>query len=599
MIRNASLAALALAALSGCAVETLSEGPVEGVTERGTFLVMGEPVELTYQRVDGKMIHDGDILLEPEQRIAGGELGVKQQALFKQGSTATSYLWPSGKIPYVIHSSVSNPATVRAAMAEWNNKTNVKFIPRTTQAAYVLVREEAGNRVCRANIGYDGTVQYVSLRDTSLSGVTACSKGVVVHELGHTLGFWHEHQRDDRDNYVRINWACVPPGNAYAKLTTNVRKVGAYDIVSTMHYRSTTLNAPGCGGSGPYAIYKKSGAALFHIWDDLSSGDIANTAVLYPNPDRDGDGVLNTQDNCPTVSNANQLNTDGDAYGNACDGDDDNDTKADTADNCPLVSNPTQTNTDGDALGNACDPDDDNDGKLDAADNCPTVSNATQVDTDGDGKGDACEADNDNDGVLDTADNCPVVVNADQANLDGDALGDACDSDRDGDGDADAADNCPDLSNADQLDANADGTGDACQADTDGDGVVDVTDNCPAYDNADQLDTDGDGVGEACEDTDSDVVRDEEDNCPSIPNADQTDTDLDGLGDACDSTADVVEENVTGDPTEGDDEAIAEAPAEDQSVPVTGGCAAAPGSALGLGIVALLRLVRRRTFRRG
>ncbi len=68
----------------------------------------------------------------------------------------------------------------------------------------------------------------------------------------------------------------------------------------------------------------------------------------------------------------------------------DKDGIADTADNCPSVANADQNNTDftadattGDTLGDACDPDDDNDGVNDAADAYPLDACAS-VNSDGD-----------------------------------------------------------------------------------------------------------------------------------------------------------------------------------------------------------------------
>jgi hypothetical protein len=73
-------------------------------------------------------------------------------------------------------------------------------------------------------------------------------------------------------------------------------------------------------------------------------------------PDSDGDGRIDPEDNCPNASNSDQLDTDGDGAGNACDADDDDDGVNDAVDNCPLTVNPDQLDFDLDGIGDTCDP---------------------------------------------------------------------------------------------------------------------------------------------------------------------------------------------------------------------------------------------------
>ncbi|HSC76013.1 MAG TPA: thrombospondin type 3 repeat-containing protein [Pseudomonadales bacterium] len=108
--------------------------------------------------------------------------------------------------------------------------------------------------------------------------------------------------------------------------------------------------------------------------------------------------------------------------------DDDSDGVGNSTDNCPTIANTTQTDTDSDSIGDACDSDNDNDGIADASDACPFQGDQGYgIDANG------CPnlpppADEDGDGVEDSIDNCVSISNVDQLNADGDAQGDACDA---------------------------------------------------------------------------------------------------------------------------------------------------------------------------
>lgn len=54
---------------------------------------------------------------------------------------------------------------------------------------------------CSSLLGYIGDKQVLSLQRYG-----CINRGIIQHEVLHALGFYHEHTRSDRDQYVRINW---------------------------------------------------------------------------------------------------------------------------------------------------------------------------------------------------------------------------------------------------------------------------------------------------------------------------------------------------------------------------------------------------------
>ncbi len=121
------------------------------------------------------------------------------------------------------------------------------------------------------------------------------------------------------------------------------------------------------------------GVDNFSIRVEYSWGGYADQVITVSaqDIDTDGDGVDQLLDNCPNISNLNQLDTDGDGAGNACDDDIDGDGVINSIDVFPL--NPAEQNdSDQDSIG-------------DNEDNCPLISNVSQSDLDYDLLGDECD----------------------------------------------------------------------------------------------------------------------------------------------------------------------------------------------------------------
>lgn len=139
--------------------------------------------------------------------------------------------------------------SIHSAIEHWKSLTCINFEEyqpakhsKTHQAIVAFVATKAG---CYSEIGYpvfpSEIPNFVLRRRIFLE--RNCLKGQIMHEIGHSIGFFHEHSRNDRDNYVYIKWENIafPFFNRY-----NFEKAGEvlekdnlnipYDLGSIMHY---------------------------------------------------------------------------------------------------------------------------------------------------------------------------------------------------------------------------------------------------------------------------------------------------------------------------------------------------------------------------
>ncbi|XP_074492790.1 astacin-like metalloendopeptidase [Sebastes fasciatus] len=147
------------------------------------------------------------------------------------------------QVPYTISDAFTSheKTTIHCAIRVFDMTTCIRFVPHKVQpddTDYIsIVKTEA---TCESQIGRAGGDQELSLGE-------GCVKvGNIQHELIHALGFWHEQNRSDRDDYVEINIENIVPEQIknFRKLETNNLDL-PYDYSSVMHYARKTFSKNG------------------------------------------------------------------------------------------------------------------------------------------------------------------------------------------------------------------------------------------------------------------------------------------------------------------------------------------------------------------
>lgn len=246
-----------------------------GETARGALLLPDGTMEIIhYELIDGVGVVESDILLrvDEEGEIEQGVPGPDRFEGKSTGRSSTFYRWSGANIPFV-NSLTYNRQRVDDAIAHWESVTNLRFVPRTTEDDYVDFVPAAG---CASYVGRQGDRQEISLAD-------GCSKGNTIHEIGHAVGLWHEHNRSDRDNAVTIHWQNIDttecPTHAfetYVQRGQDGFDWGAHDFGSVMHYYSYA-----CSLNMSPTITKTDGSTFGSQRIGLSPGDISGVDRMY------------------------------------------------------------------------------------------------------------------------------------------------------------------------------------------------------------------------------------------------------------------------------------------------------------------------------
>ncbi|MCL4812800.1 MAG: hypothetical protein KJ061_09965 [Vicinamibacteraceae bacterium] len=156
--------------------------------------------------------------------------------------------WKGGLVTFTVHSGMTNVTELHDAIREIERTTNLRFVRRVGQGSSAgdFIEFRNGQFFCQsqaengdAAIGRQGGRQIVFCLPGS-------GTGTFIHEIGHAVGLFHEHERSDRNNFVTINTGNIQPNRGgNFRRRTNTLNSDPYDFRSVMHYAATTFSANG------------------------------------------------------------------------------------------------------------------------------------------------------------------------------------------------------------------------------------------------------------------------------------------------------------------------------------------------------------------
>jgi hypothetical protein len=221
-----------------------------------------------FNDIDGNAFFEGDILIGPSAIVRNAQLP-EAKGLVIAGD---QFRWPAGKVKYLFVKDFLREK-VELAVKHWEEHTPFKFseikqIDLTANTDYISFDDQGG---CFSALGRRRGPQTISLG-------AGCGVGSAIHEIGHSLGLWHEQGRSDRDKFIKIVFEKIRPNalHNFDKHVDDGNDVGDYDFGSIMHYPSLAFsidNEPTILTINGESIGQRNG---------LSKGDIETIKAIYP-----------------------------------------------------------------------------------------------------------------------------------------------------------------------------------------------------------------------------------------------------------------------------------------------------------------------------